>query len=465
MLRNFTDQEIMDIIDGQKKFFSQGETLSYQFRVDQLTKLKESILKYQTQLEEALYIDLGKNRFESYTSEIGFILYSISHTIKHLKKWMKPEKKKTPISLMFTKSEVIKQPYGCVYIIGPYNYPFQLLIEPLIGAIAAGNCAILSPSELTPHVCEVIKDIVNNTFSANYICCVEGGIENNTLLLNSPVDYIFFTGSINVGKIVMQAAAKRLTPVTLELGGKSPVIIENSANLKIASQRIAWGKLMNCGQTCVAPDYVLVPNELKDEFLLRLKETINEFYGEEIIKNKDYGRIVNDRHIQRLKKIIEKDKKYLFMGGTIDEKQRYIEPTILSLDNFEAASMQEEIFGPILPVIGYSDIGQALAYINSHDKPLALYVFSENQKAIDSIINNTASGGVAINETISHIINPNLPFGGIGSSGIGNYHGEYSFNTFSHQRSCLRKTTKLKLNLIYPPFNVKKLKNVKSILK
>lgn len=465
MLRNFTDQEIMDIIDGQKKFFSQGETLSYQFRVDQLTKLKESILKYQTQLEEALYIDLGKNRFESYTSEIGFILYSISHTIKHLKKWMKPEKKKTPISLMFTKSEVIKQPYGCVYIIGPYNYPFQLLIEPLIGAIAAGNCAILSPSELTPHVCEVIKDIVNNTFSANYICCVEGGIENNTLLLNSPVDYIFFTGSINVGKIVMQAAAKRLTPVTLELGGKSPVIIENSANLKIASQRIAWGKLMNCGQTCVAPDYVLVPNELKDEFLLRLKETINEFYGEEIIKNKDYGRIVNDRHIQRLKKIIEKDKKYLFMGGTIDEKQRYIEPTILSLDNFEAASMQEEIFGPILPVIGYSDIGQALAYINSHDKPLALYVFSEDQKAIDSIINNTASGGVAINETISHIINPNLPFGGIGSSGIGNYHGEYSFNTFSHQRSCLRKTTKLKLNLIYPPFYVKKLKNVKSILK
>lgn len=465
MLRNFTDQEIMDIIDGQKKFFSQGETLSYQFRVDQLTKLKESILKYQTQLEEALYIDLGKNRFESYTSEIGFILYSISHTIKHLKKWMKPEKKKTPISLMFTKSEVIKQPYGCVYIIGPYNYPFQLLIEPLIGAIAAGNCAILSPSELTPHVCEVIKDIVNNTFSANYICCVEGGIENNTLLLNSPVDYIFFTGSINVGKIVMQAAAKRLTPVTLELGGKSPVIIEKSANLKIASQRIVWGKLMNCGQTCVAPDYVLVPNELKDEFLLHLKETINEFYGEEIIKNKDYGRIVNDRHIQRLKKIIEKDKKYLFMGGTIDEKQRYIEPTILSLDNFEAASMQEEIFGPILPVIGYSDIGQALAYINSHDKPLALYVFSENQKAIDSIINNTASGGVAINETISHIINPNLPFGGIGSSGIGNYHGEYSFNTFSHQRSCLRKTTKLKLNLIYPPFNVKKLKNVKSILK
>lgn len=465
MIKQFTEQEIQHIIDDQKNFFSQGETLSYQFRINQLTKLKESILKYQTQLEEALYVDLGKSSFESYTSEIGFILYSISHTIKHLKKWMKPDKKKTPMSLIFTKSKVIKQPYGCVYIIGPYNYPFQLLIEPLVGAIAAGNCAIVSPSELTPHVCEVIKEILKNTFATKYICCVDGGIENNTLLLNSPVDYIFFTGSINVGKIVMQAAAKQLIPVTLELGGKSPVIIEKSANLKIASQRIMWGKLMNCGQTCVAPDYVLVPNELKDEFLCYVKETIKEFYGEEIIKNKDYGRIVNDRHTQRLKTIIEKDKNYLYVGGSIDEEQRYIEPTILSLKNFEAASMQEEIFGPILPVIGYNDLTQALSYINSHQKPLALYIFSENKKAVASILESTSSGGVSINETISHIINPNLPFGGVGSSGMGNYHGEYSFNTFSHQRSVLQKTTKLKLKLIHPPFNKKKLKNVKSVLK
>lgn len=465
MIKQFTEQEIQHIIDDQKNFFSQGETLSYQFRINQLTKLKESILKYQTQLEEALYVDLGKSSFESYTSEIGFILYSISHTIKHLKKWMKPDKKKTPMSLIFTKSKVIKQPYGCVYIIGPYNYPFQLLIEPLVGAIAAGNCAIVSPSELTPHVCEVIKEILKNTFATKYICCVDGGIENNTLLLNSPVDYIFFTGSINVGKIVMQAAAKQLIPVTLELGGKSPVIIEKSANLKIASQRIMWGKLMNCGQTCVAPDYVLVPNELKDEFLCCVKETIKEFYGEEIIKNKDYGRIVNDRHTQRLKTIIEKDKNYLYVGGSVDEEQRYIEPTILSLKNFEAASMQEEIFGPILPVIGYNDLTQALSYINSHQKPLALYIFSENKKAIASILESTSSGGVSINETISHIINPNLPFGGVGSSGMGNYHGEYSFNTFSHQRSVLQKTTKLKLKLIHPPFNKKKLKNVKSVLK
>lgn len=465
MIKKFTEQEIKRIIDDQKKYYLQGETMSYKFRVDQLNKLREGILKYQVQLEEALYVDLGKSGFESYTSEIGFILYSISHTIKHLKKWMKPEKKRTPISLIFTKSEVIKQPYGCVYIIGPYNYPFQLLIEPLIGAIAAGNCAIVSPSELTPNVCEVIKELLKNTFSTKYICCVDGGVENNTLLLNSPVDYIFFTGSINVGKIVMQAAAKQLVPVTLELGGKSPVIIEKSANLKIASQRIAWGKLMNCGQTCVAPDYVLVPNELKDEFLYCIRESIKEFYGEEINKNKDYGRIVNDRHMQRLKKIIERDKNYVFMGGFIDEEQRYIEPTVLNLDNFEAACMQEEIFGPILPVIGYDDLSQAIAYINLHQKPLALYIFSENKKIINSIIESTSSGGVSINETISHIINPDLPFGGIGNSGIGNYHGKYSFDTFSHKRSVLRKTTKFKLKLIYPPFDEKKLKKVKLVLK
>lgn len=465
MLTQFTEQEIKNIIKDQKDFFSQGETLSYRFRIDQLNKLKQSILMYQTELEEALYIDLGKSSHESYTSEIGFILNSISHIIKHLKQWMKPEKKRTPMSLFFSKSKVVKQPFGCVYIIGPYNYPFQLLIEPLVGAIAAGNCAIVSPSELTPHVCEVTKKILIDAFLAKYICCVDGGIENNTLLLNSPVDYIFFTGSTNVGKIVMQAAAKQLIPVTLELGGKSPVIIEKSANLKIASQRIMWGKLMNCGQTCVAPDYVLVPNELKDEFLCHLKATIKEFYGEEIIKNKDYGRIVNDRHMHRLKTIIEKDKKYLFTGGSVDEEQRYIEPTILNLNSFRAASMEEEIFGPILPVIGYSDLTQVLSYINSHQKPLALYIFSENKEVIDVILEGTTSGGVSINDTISQIINPNLPFGGIGNSGMGSYHGEYSFKTFSHQRSILQKTTKIKFNLIYPPFSKKKLRKIRFVLK
>lgn len=465
MIQTFTKQEIQYIVAKQKNFFLQGETLSYQFRVRQLNKLKQSILKYQQQLEEALYTDLGKNSFESYTSEIGFILYSITHTLQQLKKWMKPEKKKTPMSLMFTKSKVIKQPYGCVYIIGPYNYPFQLLIEPLIGAIAAGNCAIISPSELTPHVCEVTKKIIKDAFDAKYICCIDGGIENNTLLLNSPLDYIFFTGSVNVGKIVMQAAAKQLIPVTLELGGKSPVIIEKSADLKIACQRIMWGKLMNCGQTCVAPDYVLIPNEMKNDFLRYINVVLKEFYGEDIIKNKDYGRIVNDRHIQRLKNMIEKDKEFLFAGGLVDEKQRYIEPTIFSLESFDAACMQEEIFGPILPVIGYDDLKQAISYINSQPKPLALYIFSENKKMINTIIESTASGGVSINDTISHIINPHLPFGGIGTSGMGNYHGKYSFNTFSHQRSILQKTTKLKLNLIHPPFSKKKLKNVKMILK
>lgn len=285
MITTYTKKEIQHIVDEQKKFFLQGETLDYQFRVKQLNRLKQAILNYQTQLEEALYIDLGKNAFESYTSEIGFILYSISHMLKHLKQWMKPEKKKTPMSLCFTKSKIIKNPYGCVYIIGSYNYPFQLLIEPLIGAIAAGNCAIVSPSELTPNVSVVIKKIINEAFPAKYICCIDGKVENNTLLLNSAVDYIFFTGSVNVGKIVMQAAAKQLVPVTLELGGKSPVIIEKSANLKLARQRIIWGKLMNAGQTCVAPDYVLIPNDIKDQFLKHIKKVLKEYYGEDIKTN------------------------------------------------------------------------------------------------------------------------------------------------------------------------------------
>lgn len=465
MSKQFTAQEIEQIVSRQKAYFMQGNTLSYEFRVRQLSKLKETIIRYETELAQALQADLGKSSFESYTSEIGFIRSNISHTIHHLKSWMKPEKKKTPLSLMLTKSKVIKEPYGCVYIIGPYNYPFQLLIEPLVGALAAGNCAVLSPSELTPHVAEITMKIIREAFSPEYVCCVDGGIENNTLLLHSPFDYIFFTGSVNVGRIVMQAAAQQLIPVTLELGGKSPVIVDKSANLRIACERILWGKLMNAGQTCVAPDYVFVPEEIKAAFLQQLKSVLTDFYGQDIQSSKDFGRIVNDRHVQRLKNIIETDKACLFTGGEVDEGQRYIAPTILCPKDFSAACMQEELFGPILPVIGYTELEQALSYINANPKPLALYIFSENEAVTEKIIEKTSSGGVSINDTISHIINPNLPFGGIGTSGMGNYHGVYSFETFSHHRSILRKSTKFRLSLVHPPFNDKKLKNVKMALK
>lgn len=465
MKRLFTEIEIKELLQKQKQYFQAGNTFQYEFRAKQLSTLKQAILKYKPQLEKALYQDLGKSNFESYTSEIGFVLSSITHALHDLKKWMKPERKKAPISLLFTKSKVIKQPYGCVYIIGPYNYPFQLLIEPLIGAIAAGNCAVLSPSELTPNVSAVTMKMIEEAFPAEYVCCVDGGVENNTLLLHSEFDYIFFTGSVGVGKIVMQAAAKNLIPVTLELGGKSPVIIEKSANLKLACERILWGKLMNAGQTCVAPDYVFVPTDMKAEFLKRLTETLKKFYGQNAQESKDFGRIVNQRHVQRLKRIIDADKQYLFAGGTVNEEDRYIEPTILCPENTDAACMQEELFGPILPVLEYNDLSQVLSYINAHPKPLALYIFSENKTLIDEIIAKTSSGGVSINDTVSHIINPNLPFGGVGTSGIGNYHGEYSFRTFSHHRSVLQKTTRFSQDLIYPPFSEKKLKKVKMALK
>lgn len=465
MSRQFTAQEINQLLNSQKQYFAQGHTRPYEFRIKQLTRLKQTILDNQSELEQALYADLGKSSFESYTSEIGFILSSITHTIRHLKKWMKPKKQKTPIYIMPSKSKVIRQPYGCVYIIGPYNYPFQLLIEPLIGAIAAGNCVVLSPSELTPNVSAVTMRIISKAFEPNYVTCIDGGIENNTLLLHAGFDNIFFTGSVGVGRIVMQAAAQQLIPVTLELGGKSPVIIEKSANLDITCQRILWGKLMNAGQTCIAPDYVFVPKEMKTEFLQKLKTVLKEFYGENTKTSKDFGRIVNQRHIQRLKTILEKDKEYIFFGGTVDELQRYIEPTVLCPKNMEAACMQEELFGPILPVIEYTNLEQAISYINSNPKPLALYIFSENKEKIEQIINQTLSGGVSVNDTISHIINPNLPFGGVGTSGIGNYHGIHSFYAFSHTRSILQKTTKLKLGLIYPPFSDEKLKKVKMALK
>lgn len=460
-----TEHKIRDLRDKQRKYFMKGNTLTFEFRVAQLKKLRKTISEYEEALKIALYKDLGKNDLESYTCEIGFILSSISHTIKHLKKWMKPEKKKTPISLFFSKSTVIKEPYGSVYIIGPYNYPFQLLIEPLIGAIAAGNCAVLSPSELTPSVLEVIKKMIKATFEPEYVSCIDGGIENNTMLLNAGFDYIFFTGSVNVGKIIMEAASRNLIPVTLELGGKSPVIVDKNIDLKVTCERILWGKLMNAGQTCVAPDYVFVHNQIKEDFLNEMKSTLHRLYGENIEANPDYGKIVNDRHVKRLKNILDKDKVYTFIGGTVDEKRRYVEPTILCPDHFEVASMQEELFGPILPIFGYDHVSEALSYIRENPKPLALYIFSNDKQIIEQVITKTSSGGVSINDTISHIINPNLPFGGVGTSGMGVYHGKYSFETFSHHRSILKKSTKVRMTFIYPPFTKEKLKKIKKVLK
>ena len=461
-----TDARIQDLLSRQKKFFAEGNTLSLTSRTNALQKLKTEILARQEELERALSADLGKSRQESYTSEIGFVLSEISHTCRHLKEWMKPVKTKSPLSVFPAQSRIVKQPYGSVLIIGPFNYPFQLLVEPLVAALAAGNCAVLSPSELTPHTSAVIRTIVESCFPPELVFCSDGGVENNDKLLHSPFDNIFFTGSTRVGKIVMRAAAENLVPVTLELGGKSPVIVGKTAKLNVACERIAWGKFMNAGQTCVAPDYVFVQREIFDEFIRTLQETIRRFYGADIRGNADYGRIICDRHMQRLSAILQRDAAHIRFGGETDEADRYIAPTVLCPPDIDAAAcMEEEIFGPLLPVFAYDDVREPLAYINAKDKPLALYIFSEDEREIDRILKSTASGGVSVNDTVSHIINPYLPFGGVGASGMGNYHGEYGFLNFTHLRSVLRRSTRICMRLAYPPFSEKKLCSIKKVMK
>lgn len=454
------------LTEAQKQFFETGWTRDLAFRICQLQLLADAMRKNETVLGEALKKDLGKSAFESYATEIGFVLADIRYTIQNLQKWSAPKRVRTPLYLFPGKSKIQKEPYGSVLILGSYNYPVQLLAEPLVGAIAAGNCAVLKPSELTPHVSEAMYQIVHSTFKEEYIACVEGGVEVNQELLSQKFDYIFFTGSERVGRIVMKAAAENLTPVTLELGGKSPVIIEKTANIKEAARRIAWGKLMNAGQTCVAPDYVLVDESRKQQFLTEMKTAFSHLYGKEIKKNPDFGRIVNERHMERLQKILEQDAKYLFCGGEADTLQRYIEPAILDLGKDQnAASMQEELFGPILPVLSYHKLEDAVRFVNKRAKPLALYLFTKKRSAEKFVLERVSSGGVCVNDTISHLINPDLPFGGVGASGMGQYHGKYSFDTFTHEKSVFYKPADWNLPVCYPPFTKGKMNLVKFFLK
>ena len=379
---------------------------------------------------------------------------------KELKNWSKTKQTDTPLYLFPTKSYIKKEPYGTVLIIGPFNYPVQLVFEPLIGAIAAGNTAIVKPSELTPHVAIVIRDIIEDTFDETYVSVVEGGIEETQTLLSLPFDYIFFTGSEKVGKIVYEAAARKLIPVTLELGGKSPVIVDDTANIKVASERISFGKFTNAGQTCVAPDYILVQRKVKNA----LKKTITEFYGENIEKSPDFGRIVNQKHFNRLNDLIQIHKDNVVFGGNSSKEDLYIEPTLLDNITNDNKIMKEEIFGPILPIITYDNFDEVLEIIQSKSKPLSLYLFSEDENMTHRVLEELSFGGGAINDTLMHLANPNLPFGGVGSSGIGQYHGKYSFDTFSHMKSYTFKSTRLESSLFFPPYKGK-FKYIKTFFK
>ncbi|MCC3673702.1 aldehyde dehydrogenase [Staphylococcus epidermidis] len=455
---------IRDKFNNSKAFFNTHKTKNLKFRKQQLKLLSKNIKNHENELLDALYKDLGKSKVEAYATEIGMLLKSIKLMRKELKNWSKTKQTDTPLYLFPTKSYIKKEPYGTVLIIGPFNYPVQLVFEPLIGAIAAGNTAIVKPSELTPHVAIVIKDIIEDTFDEAYVSVVEGGIEETQALLSLPFDYMFFTGSEKVGKIVYEAAARKLIPVTLELGGKSPVIVDDTANIKVASERISFGKFTNAGQTCVAPDYILVQRKVKNDLIKALKKTITEFYGENIEKSPDFGRIVNQKHFNRLNDLIQIHKDNVVFGGNSSKEDLYIEPTLLDNITNDNKIMKEEIFGPILPIITYDNFDEVLEIIQSKSKPLSLYLFSEDENMTHRVVEELSFGGGAINDTLMHLANPNLPFGGVGSSGIGQYHGKYSFDTFSHMKSYTFKSTRLESSLFFPPYKGK-FKYIKTFFK
>ncbi len=441
------------LLKEQQTYFAQGHTRDVDKRIAHLNLLKEYIQINEMEILEALKMDLGKPYFEGYATEVGYILESISHTVKNLKKWAKDELVKSPIHQVPSKAFVRYEPYGTVAIIAPFNYPFQLLMEPVIGAIAAGNTVIAKPSEYTPETSTMIQLIMKECFTEDYVAVVRGGRELTTELIHAPVDYIFFTGSVPVGKIVMKAAAERLTPITLELGGKSPTIVHKDATIEIAAKRIAWGKYMNTGQTCIAPDYVYVHEDVKDAFLGELEKTIQEFYGEDPLQSEDYGKIINERHYDRLIELLDQEK--IVIGGEIDKDTLYIAPTVLENVTWDDPVMADEIFGPILPVLTYTDLNETLKVINDKPKPLALYLFSESDIIQSIVMEKVSFGGGCINDTLMHVANPNMPFGGVGASGMGYYHGRESFVTFSHRKAIHKKSTRVETGLAFPPYKNK----------
>ncbi|WP_426454839.1 aldehyde dehydrogenase [Paenibacillus sp. S-38] len=441
-------ERIRSVIIQQKDHFNRGLTRSLAVRQAHLDALRGAVKRYEADIIAALRADLGKSELEAYSTEIGFLLEEIRFVSKRMKGWAKPRKVKTALTHVGSRGVIVPEPYGTALIIAPWNYPFQLALSPLVGAIAAGNTAVLKPSELTPAVSSLLARLVADTFAPEVVAVIEGGVEETTELLRQPFDYIFFTGSVPVGRIVMEAAAKRLIPVTLELGGKSPCIVHRDAKLELAAKRVAFGKFANSGQTCIAPDYLLVHEEVKDEFLRHLRGAVEEFYGREPLRSPDYGRIVSRRHYDRLVRFLG-DGRAVF-GGQSDDEALRIAPTVLDGVSPEAPVMQEEIFGPILPVLTYREIGETIAAVNARPKPLALYLFTEDAGVQREVVEKVPFGGGCINDTLMHIATPHLPFGGVGESGMGSYHGESSFKAFSHFKSVLKQTTLFDIAFRYP---------------
>ncbi len=455
-----TALSISDRVQQQRLFFATGQTKSIEFRIEQLKRLKQAILDRQDAILQAAKADLGKPAFEAYF-EIA-TLAEIKLALKQLRNWAKPRRAAISLEQFPASAWVQPEPLGVVLIIAPWNYPFQLVISPLVGAIAAGNCALLKPSEHAPHTSEVIAELIQATFDPSYVAVVEGDANVSQQLLAEKFDHIFFTGGTAVGKIVMQAAAKHLTPVTLELGGKCPCIVDADVRLDSAAKRIVWGKFINAGQTCIAPDYVLADRRIKPELLIQLKRWIEVFYGTDPSTSPDYARIINTHHFHRLTTLLKNGTP--IAGGQWDLATRYIAPTILDDVNWDDAVMQAEIFGPILPVLTYDDLDEAIAQINARPKPLSIYVFSNNEQIQNKILQSTSSGGACVNDTVIQFSSLHLPFGGVGESGIGQYHGKASFDTFSHQKSVLKRSFWLEPNLRYAPYSLKQLRLLKRLV-
>ncbi len=452
------------IFNEQRKFFNYGKSKDINFRIKKLKRLKKIIKENEEEILQALKDDLGKSNFEAYETEIGIVYDEINLHIKNVRKWAKREKRSSPIIYYPSKSYVYKEPYGVTLIIGPFNYPFQLVIAPLIGAISAGNTAIIKPSENTINTAKLLEKIINNNFDKGYISVVDplGGKEVVSYLLGLPFDYIFFTGSVRVGKIVMEKAAKNLTPVTLELGGKSPCIVDSDANINLAAKRIVWGKFLNAGQTCVAPDYLFIHKDIKDKFLRALVKEIKMQFGEITRESPDYPRVVNTVSLDRFSAYLKDGE--IYFGGEIDKDTLYMEPTILTNVKLDSSVMTDEIFGPILPVIEFENLNEIISIINNREKPLALYYFSESDKNIEYVIDKTSAGGVTINDTIIHVANGNLPFGGVGPSGLGKYHGKDSFNTFTHIKSVMKRGTFIEFKIRFAPYN-NRIKLLRKVMK
>ncbi len=445
-----TSEEINKLVSLQRKFFISNKTQSISFRIEALKRLRSCILKYESEIHQALQADLGKSNFESYMCETGLVLSEITYLLKHVRSFSSPKRVRTPLAQFHSKSYRKPSPYGVVLIMSPWNYPFLLTLEPLVDAIAAGNTAVIKPSAYSPHTSALISKIIQECFPSQYVAVVTGGRAENACLLQEHFDYIFFTGSQTVGKEVMKSASAHLTPVTLELGGKSPCIVEASADLKLAAKRIVFGKFLNCGQTCVAPDYIYCERSVKDQLFAELKYQIVKQYGEEPLHNKHYGKIINEKHFDRILGLLDPNK--VVHGGRSDKTTLQLEPTIMDCVTFEDAVMQEEIFGPVLPILTFDSMDEVIHNVQALPHPLALYLFTRRKEIIEQVTTSCGFGGGCINDTIIHLATTEMGFGGFGESGMGSYHGKDGFDTFTHYKSIVDKKTWIDLPMRYQPY-------------